>query len=79
MKVKIRAFGIAGEIVGGATVEIEFNGKHVGELRATLLGRFPALGGLKSILIAVGQSYAEDSQTISENDEIALIPPVSGG
>ena len=79
MKVKIRAFGIAGEILGGPTLEIELKGRNVGDLRAHLIARFPALSSLRSILVAVGQEYAEDDQELSESDEIAIIPPVSGG
>jgi molybdopterin synthase sulfur carrier subunit len=40
---------------------------------------YPALEKLRSLFIAVNQQYAEDNQSINETDEIALIPPVSGG
>jgi molybdopterin converting factor small subunit len=30
-------------------------------------------------MIAVNQSYAEDHTSLAANDEVALIPPVSGG
>jgi molybdopterin synthase sulfur carrier subunit len=40
---------------------------------------YPNLKGLKSLLIAVNNEYAEDSVELLESDEIALIPPVSGG
>ena len=34
---------------------------------------------LKSCMFAVNQKYVENSYILNENDEIAVIPPVSGG
>ncbi|RYF62770.1 MAG: MoaD/ThiS family protein, partial [Cytophagaceae bacterium] len=39
----------------------------------------PALTGVKSILVAVNSEYAEPDTLLNPSDEIALIPPVSGG
>ena len=78
-KYKIKAFGITRELLGGREATIEVNGKTVGDLRAALRERFPELGELRSLLIAVNNDYADDEVTISAADEIALIPPVSGG
>lgn len=78
-KYNLKAFGIVCEIVGGRQVVMEINGQTVADLRAHLLTSYPALIGLRSMLIAVNNEYAEDSQIILETDEIALIPPVSGG
>ncbi len=78
-KYTIKAFGITKEILGGKELSFEINGKTVGELRAELNGRYPKLIGLKSLYIAVNNDYAEETKALSETDEIALIPPVSGG
>lgn len=78
-KYNLKAFGIVREIVGGRQVVMEINGQTVADVRAHLLTSYPALIGLRSMLIAVNNEYAEDSQVILETDEIALIPPVSGG
>jgi molybdopterin converting factor small subunit len=51
----------------------------VAALRAKLVADYPRLSGLKSLMIAVNNTYAEDADPIGEGDEIALIPPVSGG
>jgi molybdopterin synthase sulfur carrier subunit len=40
---------------------------------------YPPLKELASYMIAVNNNYASDTQTILSTDEIALIPPVSGG
>ncbi|HEY9488383.1 MAG TPA: MoaD/ThiS family protein [Chryseosolibacter sp.] len=48
-------------------------------MRSALRHRYPALVEIRSLMIAVNSCYAEDDQSIGESDEIALIPPVSGG
>ncbi len=78
-KLKLKAFGIAREILGGREVEIVSSAQKVGDLRVGLLNAYPKLQGLKSFMIAVNQTYAADEILISEGDELALIPPVSGG
>ncbi|MFP7657208.1 MoaD/ThiS family protein [Chryseobacterium proteolyticum] len=40
---------------------------------------FPELKKLKSYFIAIDDEYAEDNQIIEVSNEIAIIPPVSGG
>jgi molybdopterin converting factor subunit 1 len=79
MKVSVKTFGISRDILGSRTVEVEFEKDRVGDLRTHLLQQYPQLAGLKSILIAVNEKYAEDDQKLNASDEIALIPPVSGG
>lgn len=78
-KVKLKVFGAARDIMGGREVELDVNSTTVGALRTELLQQFPALGDLKSLLIAINQKYANDESLINETDEIAVIPPVSGG
>ncbi|MBS1555903.1 MAG: MoaD/ThiS family protein [Bacteroidetes bacterium] len=79
MELKIKTFGAARDMMGGKEVVIKINGTNVCDLRKTLVATYPALADLRSLLIAVNQQYAEDSQQLKETDEIALIPPVSGG
>jgi molybdopterin synthase sulfur carrier subunit len=76
---KVRAFGITRELLGGKEAFIEIRGQTVGDLRTELAERFPELQGLKSLYIAVNNDYSTDEQVLGPNDEIALIPPVSGG
>ena len=76
---KIIAFGITKELLGGREASIEINGQTVGALRAALNERFPQLLDLRSLLIAVNNDYADEDVQIDPSDEIALIPPVSGG
>ena len=52
---------------------------HRSSLSYLLLNRYPKLKDLNSLLIAVNQKYASDEISVTETDEIAVIPPVSGG
>jgi len=75
----LKTFGVTRDILGGREVKIELNGNSVGDLRQHLNTAYPQLKKLRSLFIAVNQNYAEDHLELKETDEIALIPPVSGG
>lgn len=79
MELKIKTFGVARDMMGGKEVVVKVAGSDVAALRRALMTNYPALEKLRSLFIAVNQQYAEDNQSINETDEIALIPPVSGG
>jgi molybdopterin synthase sulfur carrier subunit len=79
MQLTIKTFGIASDIMNGKNVSVEFTGNTVGDLRKELSVRYPSLDKLNSLFIAVNRAYAEDETALSATDEIALIPPVSGG
>ena len=76
---KVLAFGITRQLLGGKEAVVEVDGNTVGALRRALSERFPELNGLNSLYIAVNSSYSDEDQVLGPNDEIALIPPVSGG
>jgi len=79
MKVNVLAFGIAKDIFGGSTIALDLPGNKTSDLKAILEHQFPRLKLLRSYMIAVNNEYALDGHLISETDEIAIIPPVSGG
>jgi sulfur-carrier protein len=76
---KVRAFGITRDLLGGKEAVVDIMGDTVGDLRNELASRFPDLQGLKSLYIAVNNDYAAEDMVLKPSDEIALIPPVSGG
>jgi molybdopterin converting factor subunit 1 len=80
MKVNVLAFGIAKDIFGASIVDVEL-GEHrtTRNLKQHLEERYPRLKQLVSYMVAVNNEYAEDGNIINEKDEIAIIPPVSGG
>jgi molybdopterin converting factor subunit 1 len=80
MKIKILAFGIAREIVGGFDTTLDLpEGALVADVRQLLTKRFPDFQKLASLRIAVNADYANDDLILNANDEIVIIPPVSGG
>ena len=55
-------------------------GATVGQLRAALIERHPTLKALvRHCVFAVGTEYASDATAIVSGQEVACIPPVSGG
>jgi molybdopterin synthase sulfur carrier subunit len=79
MRINILAFGIAKEIFGANHVAIEFDGHTSQDLRTDLEKKYPRLKQLTNYMLAVNNEYAEAETQIGSDDEIAIIPPVSGG
>lgn len=82
----ILLFGITRDIIGSPSLSLtNLTATHkkipktVKELRKFLGNAYPELNKLSSLAIAVNNSYADDHVEINIYDEIALIPPVSGG
>ncbi|MDW7694186.1 MoaD/ThiS family protein [Flammeovirgaceae bacterium SG7u.111] len=80
MKITILCFGITRDIIGKFEVTMELkSGANVQDLLNTLETNYPKLQGLNSLKVAANSEYIPHSYEINPNDEIALIPPVSGG
>lgn len=84
MKVRVLYFASLREAAGYASEEIELP-RHVGTvaaLRAHLAcrgGNWSAFDPEFAVRAAVNQDMAQPLQTLSEGDEIAFFPPVTGG
>jgi molybdopterin synthase sulfur carrier subunit len=80
MKVNILAFGIAKDIFKGPSIDVELtNDATISNLKYLLEQQYPKLKKLATYMVAVNNEYALNGDTIHERDEIAIIPPVSGG
>ena len=79
MSMKIKCFGVVRDITSESELIIEDRLSNVAELKNYLKTQFPEFKNIGSCMIAVNQSYADDTTTIDENDELAIIPPVAGG
>jgi len=80
MTIRILAFGIAKEIVGGSSFDVEVKtSSTVKTLKEDLEEKFPKLKALASYRIALNNEFANEEQLVKSQDEIAIIPPVSGG
>ena len=82
MEMEVLLFGIAKDIVGSSSFRIEESEglpASVSELKGRLTREFPELEKLSSLAVAVNSTYAEDGEALKAGDEVAIIPPVSGG
>ena len=80
MQLEILLFGIAKDICGGSKLMLDApEMASAAWLKTHLADRFPRLKSLVSWRLAVNENYVEDDFSLSENDEIVVIPPVSGG
>jgi molybdopterin converting factor small subunit len=80
MKIEIIAYGIAKDIIDGPSLSMDVvEAVDVGTVRKILLSAYPALKGLASLQLAVNAEYVKDDFVLKENDEVVIIPPVSGG
>ena len=78
---KILLFGITRDITGQTKLMVpaEAGVDTVKGLKSWLGQQYPAMQTLSSLAVAVDSEYAEDEDAIHAGQEIALIPPVSGG
>jgi molybdopterin synthase catalytic subunit len=81
MKVHVLFFGITHDLTGCAQEMADLpEGENVEGLRRRCEARFPRLKTVEgALLLAVNQEFAEGSMPLHEGDEVAFIPPVSGG
>ncbi len=81
MQVKVRYLGMLREIAGRDDESVEMpEGAPLGDLYAALQQRMPQLQNFRqAIALAVNYEYSDAKTQLRDGDEIALIPPVSGG
>jgi len=81
MKAKVRLFARLSELAGTRVAEVEVGeGLAVEDVYRALCVGYPSLAGLNgSVRYAVNGEYAEAEHPVGDGDEVALIPPVSGG
>jgi molybdopterin synthase catalytic subunit len=79
MNVRVLPFGILKESLGSDPFGLELpRGATVADLLARLGAQAPAVETL-GIAVSVNAEYAERKQVLREDDEVGLLPPVSGG
>src|ERR1035437_9123407 len=81
MQIRVLFFGILKEIVGQAEecVILE-EGSNIDRLFEIYAARFPKLARhSSSILFSRNREFAGRSECLQEGDEVAFLPPVSGG
>lgn len=81
MKIRVLFFASCRDAVGHKNCDWEISqGYQVADLRRELVAAYPQLGAVQQVLsIAVNSEYAGNHTVLKAGDEVALIPPVSGG
>ena len=73
----IKVFGQLTDVFKQENISVE-NAADVEELKKRLLDSFPVLAD-KTFVVAVNKKIIHKNISLSENAEIALLPPFSGG
>jgi molybdopterin synthase catalytic subunit/molybdopterin converting factor small subunit len=82
MTVRVRLFAVLRQRAGREEIEIEISERATVADALAVLGREPGLAEVLErmpVRMAVNRDYAAPETRLSPNDELALVPPVSGG
>ena len=81
MRVRVLFFGMLRELVGRPSEDADFpQGADLRAVFESYAARYPRLRELAaSIVVAHNQEFAQLSTSLAEGDEVAFLPPVSGG
>ena len=81
MRVTVKLFARLREIAGRDTLVREVaNGSSVGDVWSSLAGEWPAMSAFQStVSAAVNAEYTRMNRVLADEDEVAFLPPVSGG
>jgi molybdopterin synthase catalytic subunit len=81
VRIRVLFFGITRDIVGRAEDSLEVApGARLETVLDEYVARFPRLREMTgSLVLALNQQFSSPSSAVADGDEVALLPPVSGG
>ena len=80
MEIEALLFASYREKAGAGRLTLDLSdGATVGDMARAMRAKFPGLPEAERIVVAVNNEYQEHDFVLSDGDEVALIPPVSGG
>ena len=79
--ITLRLFAVFREVLGASVLTREVaTGTTVADLLAQIIAEHPALAGAEhAVSFSVNRTYASAATVLLAGDEVAFIPPVSGG
>ena len=80
MKVTVKLFAAVRDIVGDSELELRLSeGADARQIWDRLVANHPGLAIHHMPMVAINEEYAEPETGLRDGDELAFIPPVSGG
>ena len=81
MRLSIRLFAALRERAGCDSIDLVDvpAGSTIDDLKRLAAAQLPSLGDLDSVAGVIGTSYARPDAVVAEGDDVAFLPPVSGG
>lgn len=80
MRLRVLFFGVLRDRFGSQEELQQFPGRTVADLLRYYRAVSPEMAGLwNTLAVAVNQHYAAATAQLRDGDEVALLPPVSGG
>lgn len=81
MMITVKLFAVLRDKAGVGELRLELHeGAKVGDAVEALVARYPELGAFaKRVAFAVNLSRVDAAAILQDGDELALLPPVSGG
>ncbi len=81
ISINIKPFASYREIIGQKAIVMNVpEGSSVSDLISDLVNKYPCLKPVESkMVVAINYEYQDHNHLLRSDDEVALIPPVSGG
>ena len=78
--ITVKLFASSREIIGKDKITLKLSEKMTAlDLRRMILEQNPQVAKKIQFVIAINRKIADDATTVDQMDEVAILPPVSGG
>jgi molybdopterin converting factor subunit 1 len=78
--ITVKLFASSREIIGKDKITLKLSEKMTAlDLRRMILEQYPQVVRKIQFVIAINRKIADDAATVDQMDEVAILPPVSGG